>query len=62
MKSNKELAQYCVKNNNMNKIIAENCILIDPKKFDSLRNLQWDFTELCISYFLETKPLFWNTV
>lgn len=62
MKSNKELAQFCVDNNNMNKKRAENYILIDPEKFDYLMILQWNFTELCISYFLGTTPLFWNMI
>lgn len=62
MKINKELAQFCVDNNNMNKKRAENYILINQEKSDYLRNLQWDFNELCISYFLETTPQFWNMI
>ena len=60
--NNKELAQWCVDNNNMNQKRAEDILLYDPQKFDELRNLQWDFNELCIAYFLETIPLFWDIV
>lgn len=58
--TNRDLAQWCIKNNNMNKKQAEECILYDSQEFDKLRHLQWDFNELCIAYFLDTKPLFWE--
>lgn len=60
--NNKELAQWCIHNNNMNQKRAVDIILFDMQKFDELRNLQWDFNELFIAYFLETKPLFWDKV
>lgn len=60
--NNKELAQCCIKNNNMNQKRAEDCILYNPAKYDEYRHLQWDFNELCIAYFLETNPLFWDIV
>ncbi len=60
--NNKEIAQWCINNNNMNQKRAEDIILFDMQKFDELRKLQWNFNELCIAYFLETKPLFWDIV
>lgn len=60
--NNRELAQWCIDNNNMNNRQAEECVLINPQKLNALKNLQWDFNELCIAYFLETAPLFWNVL
>lgn len=56
--NNVELANWCIKHNNMNEKQAEDCILLDPDRYNRLRDLQWDFSELCIAYFIETIPLF----
>lgn len=45
--NNLELAQFCVDNNTANNSIKSDFI-------------EWDLIELCISYFLQCTPLFWN--
>lgn len=41
MFTNKELAQFCITNNTI----------------EMINNLNWNVNEMCISYFLESKPL-----
>lgn len=44
MFTNKELAQFCIMNNTIEKI----------------NNLNWNVNEMCISYFIGSKPLWWD--
>jgi hypothetical protein len=44
MFTNKELAQFCINNNTI----------------EMINNLNWNVNEMCISYFIGSKPLWWD--